>query len=136
VRKLIAAIPSLINRIHDPYSWELRRGVISSLGTIAIDKKFGQTRVRSSPLQTSFSTRKILKEVGKCVWKLSWLSWYGSARGKQRVRTGHASIAAIALNDTDKPVQIWARVALMAIDKVTEQASRCDQILKDYGRHG
>jgi len=119
--KAASAIPVLVNRLHDPNSWELRQAVVASLNSIA----GGDTKTPPdgravvaladrllADLEKSAQVRMVsvmaLGSMGKPVINMHFL------RSKQALLK--------ATNDPDRSVEIWALVALMAVDKITDQA--------------
>jgi hypothetical protein len=117
--KAVAAIPSLINSMHDPNSWELRRAALGSLASVAADKKFGPNEkavkaVAGLLLNTEDPERSSLVRMEAVIA----LGEMGRPTGKE------CELALQALNkslrDPDRGVVIWANAALMRIDKVSE----------------
>jgi HEAT repeat protein len=128
--KATAAIGSLANRAEDPSSWELRRMVVSSLASVAVDKKFGPdgravTAVANLLLSTENPERsgQVRLEAAKALGEM------GRPADKQFALAMQALQK--ALHDPDKAVQIWAQTSLMKIDrdKLTAQS------LSDLARH-
>jgi HEAT repeat protein len=117
--KAVTAIPSLVHRLHDPNSFELRRAVVNALSSIARNDKFGPdpravTAVANLVLQGEEKSGQVrmaavmaLGGMGRPVQEKEFLLV------KQALGRG--------LKDPDKAVVIWATVALMAVDHVTEE---------------
>jgi HEAT repeat protein len=116
--KATAAIPNLVNRIHDSNSWELRRAVVGALAAIATDKKFGP----DGRAVTAIANLLLNKEEKSGQVRLeAVMSLGGMGRPTQEKEFLLAKQALVgSLKDADKPVRIWARVSLMAIDQVTD----------------
>jgi HEAT repeat protein len=117
--KAVAAIPSLINRLHDPNSFEVRRAVVNALSSVAADKKFGP-----DPRTVTAIANLLLRDEEKSgqVRMQAVMALGALGRPVQQAEFLLAKQALVrALKDPDKPVVIWATVALMAIDRVTEE---------------
>jgi HEAT repeat protein len=117
-----AAIPSLVNRIHDPNSWELRRAVVTSLRAIAADDKLGpDERAVTAIANLLFSGAEKSAEVRmEAVMTLGAL---GRPAHPNALRLAVQALrkSASADGEPDKAVRIWAGVALMALDKITKE---------------
>jgi HEAT repeat protein len=114
-----AAIPVLIRHIRDPISWELRQAALSSLASIA--KDFG----KAGPDKDAVAAVAKLLSTGdekSAQVRLAAVSALG-AMGKPDDKELKLATDALekATRDPDKTVSIWAWVALMTLDKVTEE---------------
>jgi hypothetical protein len=116
-----AAIPSLVNRIHDGSSWELRQGVVNSLASIAYDKKFGPDARAVTAIAKLLSGEEKSARVRTAAAMA--LGNMGTPHGDAEFKLAMQALLK-ASRDPDKGVAIWAQVALMSLDKerLTEEA--------------
>jgi HEAT repeat protein len=123
--KAAPAIPSLVNRIHDPNSWELRRAAVSVLGVVAIP----EDKSAPDPRAVTAIARLLLSNDG---WERSTevrmeavmaLGGMGRPVGQQEFLLSlHALQKSASTEEPDKGVRVWARVAVMAVEnKVTKE---------------
>jgi HEAT repeat protein len=121
--KALPAIPILIKRIHDPNSWELRQAALSSLASVAGDKKNGPDP------QAAAAVAKLLNPPEKSAIEKSSrvrLAAVQCIRDLGRPQGNEYDLVHKALekatSDPDKTVAIWALVAKMELeDKFLDQ---------------
>jgi hypothetical protein len=126
--KATSAIPSLVNRIHDPKSWEVRQAAVASLSTIAV----GDTRTGpDSRAVVAIANRLESGEESSGAVRTMSVMALGALGRPVNPRELALAIHALqkSCGDRDKTVGIWAEVALMAVDKVTDKG------LDDVARH-
>jgi HEAT repeat protein len=118
--KAHSAIPSLVNRIRDSHSWELRKAVVSVLGAVAVNDRVGPdpravTAIANLLLSGSERSGEVRMEA------VMALGGMGRPADQRELALSIHALQNSARNDSDKAVRIWARVALMAVDKVTKE---------------
>jgi HEAT repeat protein len=117
--KAVAAIPSLVGRIHDPSSWELRRAVVASLGAIAVDKRNGPDGRAVMAIASLLLNAEEPEKSGQVRMEaVMALGEMGRPAGDKEFQLAAQALQK-SLKDPDKPVQIWAAAAQMKIDGVT-----------------
>lgn len=123
------AIPVLAIRIRDTHSWELRRAAISALATIATDTKNGpDPRAVTAIAKLLLDPNNPEKSGQVRMEAVMALGGLGRPISVQEFKLAVSALE-LALKDPDKPVTIWAAVALMAVDKVTDAG------LKSVAKH-
>ncbi len=114
------AIPSLAHRIQDPNSWELRQAAVVSLSTIA----GGGDKMPPDGRAVFAIASRLLGDIEKSGQVRMAAVMALGAMGRPALAS-EFSLSLQALRketkDPDKSVQIWAMVALMAVDKVTKE---------------
>jgi hypothetical protein len=125
--KATAAIPVLAVRIRDTSSWELRRAAVGALANIATDTKFGP----DARAVTAIANLLLNGEEKSGQVRMEAVMGLGGMGRPVQQKDFLLAVKALQLatRDPDKPVAIWATVALMAVDKVTDQG------LKDVAKH-
>jgi HEAT repeat protein len=119
-----AAIPSLVNRIHDSNSWELRRAVVSVLGVVAIpaDKSAPDPRAVAAIANLLLGSENWERSTEVRMEAVMALGGMGRpVTQKEFLLSLHALQKSASGEELDKGVRVWARVALMAVDKVTKE---------------
>ena len=111
-----SAIPVLVNTMRDNSTWELRSAGAYALGTVSLDKKLGPDMRAVKALlgglrDISFQVRL------ECVLSLIALGPPATGADKAAVM---GDLDLLLRNDRNTIVKIWARMALMRMDKVTE----------------
>jgi HEAT repeat protein len=116
-----AAIPSLINaltidRYSSSHSWEIRRAAAAALGAVAVDNKAGPDPRASLSLIKAFTddSAQVRLEAILAEIVLGPPTKPGDKLTVERAIVGRHS-------DPDKHVAIWAHMASMRMDKVSEQ---------------
>jgi HEAT repeat protein len=131
-----SAIPALINRIQDPNSWELRQTAISSLSNVASTDKVGSELMGPDPRAVVAIANRLLStyENSAQVRMMAVMALGALGRPAGNPQALQTSIHALqnARNDKDKSVEIWAAVALMAVDKVTDKG--LDEVAKHISK--
>jgi HEAT repeat protein len=117
------SIPSLVNRIRDPQSWEVRQAVVATLGTVATpDDKIGPPDGRAVTAIANLLLNSEYPEKSGQVRMSAVMALGAMGRpvnlAEQRLTT---QALRVTTNDHDRAVQIWARVALMAVTGVTKE---------------
>jgi hypothetical protein len=124
-----SAIPALVNRIHDPNSWELRQAAVASLSTIAGG---GSKMGPDSRAVVAIANRLLANEEKSGAVRMMEVMTLGAFGRPANPREFALAVQALEHSrtvDPDKSVQIWADVALMAVDKVTDKG------LDDVAKH-
>jgi HEAT repeat protein len=111
-----SAIPALLNTVSDKASWEIRQAGAFALGTVAVDKKAApEMRVIKALLgalrDSSYQVRL------ESVLSLITLGPPGTPADKNYTVT---ELEQLVRNDSSMAVKIWARMAVMRMDKVTD----------------
>lgn len=111
-----SAIPVLVNTMRDNSTWELRSAGAYALGTVSFDKKLGPDARAIKALlgglrDISFQVR--LESV------LSLIALGPPATGADKTAV-MSDLDLLLKNDRNTIVKIWARMALMRMDKVTD----------------
>src|SRR5262249_54137464 len=127
-----AAIPQLVAAARDTFaSWEVRRAAAIALATVALDPKDGPDsraivaltgNVRSDPCnKVRLHALSSLIILGKPPPTPAGDPQTSAQREAQAAALrGEKTALEAAIRDPDKLVSLWARVALMRIDKVSE----------------
>jgi HEAT repeat protein len=117
-----STIPSLINRIHDTASWEVRQSAVQALANIAAkEEKLGPDgRAVVAIANRLLNDEERSGEVRRSA--VMALGVMGRPALDVEFRRAVQALLKAANGDHDKTVQIWAAVAVMAVDKVTDQA--------------
>jgi HEAT repeat protein len=130
-----SAVPSLLHRLPDRSSWELRQAVLAALSNI-VDGGNGAGGLKKAPpdgrvvvaianrLNNDYENSGAVRMMAVMV-----LGALGRPAGQQETQLEISALQKAGGYDPDKTVQIWAEVALMAIDKVTDKG------LNDVARH-
>jgi len=114
------AIPNLAHRIQDPNSWELRQAAVSSLSTIA----GGSDKIPPDGRAVLAIASRLLGDIEKSAQvRMAAVMGLGAMGRPALASEFRLSVQALLKEktDPDKSVQIWAMVALMAVDKVTKE---------------
>jgi HEAT repeat protein len=130
-----SAVPSLLHRIPDRSSWEVRQAVIAALSNI-VDAGNGAGGQKKAPpdgrVIVAIANRLRSDDENSGAVRMMAVMVLGSLgrpAGQQEVLLEISALQKAGSTDPDKTVQIWADVALMAIDKVTDKG------LNDVARH-
>jgi hypothetical protein len=130
-----SAVPSLLHRIPDRSSWEVRQAVIAALSNI-VDAGSGAGGVKKAPpdgrVVVAIANRLRSDDENSGAVRMMAVMVLGSLgrpSGQQETLLEISALQKAGSTDPDKTVQIWAEVALMAIDKVTDKG------LNDVARH-
>jgi HEAT repeat protein len=130
-----SAVPSLLHRLPDRSSWEVRQAVLAALSNI-VDSGSGAGGVKKAPpdgrvivaiadrLNNNYENSGAVRMMAVMV-----LGALGRPAGREETSLEISALKNAGTYDPDKTVQIWAEVALMAIDKVTDKG------LSDVARH-
>ena len=117
--KATEAIPTLINLMHEGNSWEARQAAVLSLSNIAGGD---ENKGPDSRAVRAISERILGQQEASAQVRMTLVMALGIMG---RPRNMDVQIAGSALRqgmqDSNKSVQIWATVALMAVDKVSDK---------------
>jgi HEAT repeat protein len=127
-----SAVPNLVNVFRDSQaSWEVRRAAAVTLGTVAIDPKDGPNPQAVAVLTDAVRRDTCSKVRLHALTALILLGRPPSGaeadgekaalrRAQAEAFRNEKSVLETAIKDPDKLVSLWARVALMRIEKVTD----------------
>jgi HEAT repeat protein len=122
------AIPQLVTASRDQYSsWEVRHMAVTALGTVAVDRKEGPDPKAIRALITALRDHcaRVRQQA------LGSLITLGKPEDSNLLQSEKSALLAV-LRDKDKLLTLWARVALMRIDKIdTNYLFTIAQLLKD-----
>jgi HEAT repeat protein len=124
------AIPSLVRCLPYRGSWEVRRAVIGALRSVAENKLGPDPEAVTAIATLLLSTGDNYEKSGQV--RMEAVMTLGALGGPRDPKALMLSKQALthSLKDPDKPVEIWATVALMAVnDKITDQG------LSDVAKH-
>ena len=107
------AIPSLVGRVHDPSSWEIRRAVIAALGNVGRGPDPRAVRALANLLLGKEEYSSLVRL--EAVLALGNLGRPASPIDQRLV--GQA--LQVAKKDPDKAIQIWAWASQIAIERIT-----------------
>jgi HEAT repeat protein len=117
-RAAYSAFPRLVTRTKDPISWEIRGAAAYALGNIAYDKANLPERSAINALLDALSDSSSQVRL-EALYSLIMMGIPGHPQDKARETTALHNL--ITSGRQPDKVHIWGRVAIMRIEKVSEQ---------------
>jgi HEAT repeat protein len=111
------AIPALLFALKDSMSWEIRKAAAFALSSAAEDRQNGPDMRAVNGLIGALGD---ISHQVRLETIIAFIVLGPPARGADKLNVERA-IQAVIRNDKNKPVVIWARMALMRMDKISEE---------------
>ncbi len=125
-----SAVPALINRMHDPNSWELRQAAAAALSTAAVGTNQAGPDARAIAAVANRLLNNEERSGAVRMMLVMTLGALGRPANFREINLATNALNQVRASDPDKSVQIWADVALMAVQNKVTAAG-----LDDVARH-